>query len=490
MPVRRGHRKKKVPWVPTTIVSGLGSDTNQFPFLHLFDPLEEELETISENDEGTSSTDESAASMASMDEEEASLELDPKSTHPDQLLTSISGEPQPSILQLEATQVFPNLQSLDLGQGASSSSAMNPNPEVNISLNEVNSSPNPNFPSIGVESLPPDPEIGLNPAPPPISNFKGNWSQLFADNRKPIEDFMLKKVHFAPTDGCLDFSDESLASNLLFEAPFCLIGYFFGNFPGVEALRQLCDSWYPGITFNLHNSGWILFRFPSEAQLLAVLHKGPIVVRGQILIIRRMPPFFNFAKEGRSLMPIWVVLPNIPLQLMRRECLEVIGSQIGTPIMTDKLTHTLERVSFARMLVEVDLSQPMISDIVIKLPGNIIHTQLIKYEKRPLFCSQCWSIGHDASKCNKMQSPFPSTTTQHAWNPKPHRKKSVWQRVPVDKQKAPVSLPANESKDPTSLPRNSSNVSPERLTSSIAHESAEPVLTTALIEEIPNASVQ
>ncbi|GAB2279418.1 hypothetical protein Dimus_039351 [Dionaea muscipula] len=204
-----------------------------------------------------------------------------------------------------------NLNSSDLGQGASSSTE-NPNPEANMPFIEEKSCPNPSS-SLEAEHPLSEPVTGMHLEPPTTSTFKGNWSKLFADNRKPIEEFMLKKVQFESTDGCLDFSDESLAANFIFEAPFCLIGYFFGNFPGVEALRQLCDSWFHGITFNLHNSGWILFRFPSEAQLLSVLHKGPIVLRGQILIIRRMPPFFNFAKEGRSLMPIWVVLQNIPL---------------------------------------------------------------------------------------------------------------------------------------------------------------------------------
>ncbi|GAB2303237.1 hypothetical protein Dimus_038446 [Dionaea muscipula] len=103
MPVRRAH-EEDFPWVPTTIVSGLGSDSIQFPFLHLFDPLDEELETISEKDEGTSSADESAASMDSMDEEEASLELDSEIPLPEHMLHKNFVGLQSSILQLEANQ--------------------------------------------------------------------------------------------------------------------------------------------------------------------------------------------------------------------------------------------------------------------------------------------------------------------------------------------------------------------------------------------------
>ncbi|GAB2265866.1 hypothetical protein Dimus_000897 [Dionaea muscipula] len=100
--------------------------------------------------------------------------------------------------------------------------------------------------------------------------FKGQCNQLFADNRKPRDDFKLKKVQFQSTDGFLDFSSESIADKYMFEAPYCLIGYFFGSFPGISALRRLCDSCFPDITFCLHNSGWIIFRFPEESQLLQI----------------------------------------------------------------------------------------------------------------------------------------------------------------------------------------------------------------------------
>ncbi|GAB2290253.1 hypothetical protein Dimus_024535 [Dionaea muscipula] len=41
-----------------------------------------------------------------------------------------------------------------------------------------------------------DPGVDGNHDPPPFNNFKGQWSHLFADNRKPIEDFLLEKHVF------------------------------------------------------------------------------------------------------------------------------------------------------------------------------------------------------------------------------------------------------------------------------------------------------
>ncbi|GAB2268638.1 hypothetical protein Dimus_003591, partial [Dionaea muscipula] len=91
-------------------------------------------------------------------------------------------------------------------------------------------------------------------------------------------------------------------------------------------------------------------------------------------------------------------------------------------------------------------------------------------------------------KCNKMQPTFSSTTTQHAWNPKPQKKKTVWQRVSIDKQKTPVTISAHDNGEPISLPTNSSDLSPQRPTPSLAHECTESVLTTTVIETNSNVS--
>ncbi|GAB2302585.1 hypothetical protein Dimus_036590, partial [Dionaea muscipula] len=201
------------------------------------------------------------------------------------------------------------------------------------------------------------------------------------------------------------------------------------------------------------------FGFPQESTLLQVMQQSTYVLSGQILIIRRMPPFFDFAKEGRSLMPIWVILPNIPLKMMRREFLQVLGSQIGTPIMTDKLTHTMERVSFARMLIEIDLAKPIITEIPIKLPGNIIHIQQIKYEKRPHFCSSCWSIGHISSNCSIANKKTTVTApSQHIWKPKIHKKQYAWQRVPVKNQNADKLDDAQQHKLHVPIPQSSTGL--------------------------------
>ncbi|GAB2272981.1 hypothetical protein Dimus_007795 [Dionaea muscipula] len=266
-----GRRKKKKYFIPsselTPIVVGMNSDASYGSSDGAdegspapLETLEEENELISENDSCPSSKADPEASDVYIDDVVAVLDdrgvLD-SSIHLDSSATAHQASPNSSIPASPLLNI-------------ASSSKFNPRIHDSSSIENVNSICEIDLPD-GTEPhapIPPDHAAAKGDMNLPSSNFKGKWSSLFANNRKPIEDYMLKKMDVQASEGCLDFSDASLATKFMFDPPLCLIGYFFGNFPGVAALRRLCDTWAPGIIFNLHNSGWIVFRFPQEAQLL------------------------------------------------------------------------------------------------------------------------------------------------------------------------------------------------------------------------------
>lgn len=47
---------------------------------------------------------------------------------------------------------------------------------------------------------------------------------------------------------------------------------------------------------------------------------------------------------------------------------------------TDKLTKTLDRISFARILVEIDIAKELVRSIEIELPSGKVINQPIHYE--------------------------------------------------------------------------------------------------------------
>ncbi|KAL0287981.1 UNVERIFIED_CONTAM: hypothetical protein Sradi_7112700 [Sesamum radiatum] len=69
---------------------------------------------------------------------------------------------------------------------------------------------------------------------------------------------------------------------------------------------------------------------------------------------------FWFSEDDISLTPVWATLPSLPLECWNPNALSKIGSKLGNPMAMDSLTMNMERISYARILVEVDASKELI----------------------------------------------------------------------------------------------------------------------------------
>lgn len=85
------------------------------------------------------------------------------------------------------------------------------------------------------------------------------------------------------------------------------------------------------------------------------------------LFLKHMPRCFLFAEDGRHVPP-WVQIHGLQPDCWSQRVLSLIGSKIGRPLYTDKLTRTRERISFARLLVEVDVTRQRVHEVSVALP--------------------------------------------------------------------------------------------------------------------------
>ena len=183
---------------------------------------------------------------------------------------------------------------------------------------------------------------------------------------------------------------------------YCLIGYVAGKFPGYASLLQFISKHWPHTArFTMHDSGWLIFAFNSELAMLETLSAGPYFVFGRPLILKIMPEFFDFQANDMTKLPTLVKLPNLPLRCWTPLCLSKIGNMIGKPIHCDIPTTTMSRLSYARLLVEVDLLQELPNAIQVVLPNGTPLSQQVTYESLPKFCKRCRVIGHSANTCNR-----------------------------------------------------------------------------------------
>ncbi|XP_058755572.1 uncharacterized protein LOC131628769 [Vicia villosa] len=121
---------------------------------------------------------------------------------------------------------------------------------------------------------------------------------------------------------------------------------------------------------------------------------------------------------------IWVRFFGLPQEYWRPQILFAITSSVGTPICIDSAASKsrVERTFgyFVRVLVDMDLSQPLNHNVLVEREGFAFFTD-ISYENLPEFCFHCRKTGHNSIDCKllhkmpqavaKPSKPIPQKTT-------------------------------------------------------------------------------
>lgn len=82
-------------------------------------------------------------------------------------------------------------------------------------------------------------------------------------------------------------------------------------------------------------------------------------------MLKYMPQFFDFGDDEASLVPAWINLPGLPIDCWSSEGISIIASLVGKPMYTNKHTKTVDRMSSARILVELDVSKELVRSVEI-----------------------------------------------------------------------------------------------------------------------------
>lgn len=83
------------------------------------------------------------------------------------------------------------------------------------------------------------------------------------------------------------------------------------------------------------------------------------------MLLRDWKPYFNLKKDMLRTVPIWVRLPQLALYLWGKRSLSKIVSALGTPLVTDECTTNRLRVSYACILMEIDITRTLSEEITI-----------------------------------------------------------------------------------------------------------------------------
>ncbi|KAM3305836.1 putative protein isoform X2 [Capsicum chacoense] len=78
--------------------------------------------------------------------------------------------------------------------------------------------------------------------------------------------------------------------------------------------------------------------------------------------------------------------------------LSKLASAVGRSLHTDSFTTSMERISYARILIELDVSQPFVEKIDLATPYGEFQ-QTVEYDWIPKFYKHCMKFGHCSKDC-------------------------------------------------------------------------------------------
>jgi len=96
-----------------------------------------------------------------------------------------------------------------------------------------------------------------------------------------------------------------------------------------------------------------------------------------------------------------VCLLHLPQEYWRRKTLYEIASSIGTPLTIDEATQNRRFGLYARVLVDVDLSEKIFDSVMVEREGLAFPVS-VQFERQPHYCAHCKLLGHSIQNCMKI----------------------------------------------------------------------------------------
>ncbi|GLT62645.1 hypothetical protein SLA2020_352640 [Shorea laevis] len=145
--------------------------------------------------------------------------------------------------------------------------------------------------------------------------------------------------------------------------------------------------------------GYFIVRFATPEDCSMALIGGPYKFFNHYLAVQPWEPGFQPARAKAPKTAVWVKLHGVPSMCYQEAIVLYLASKLGKPIKVDSITLLGTREKFARVCIEVDLSQqlPSLVDLDLEeLPQSLI---MVEYEGLHKICFHCGEFGHTEETC-------------------------------------------------------------------------------------------
>lgn len=231
--------------------------------------------------------------------------------------------------------------------------------------------------------------------PPP----KRDWVSVVQGNRDVSNGWKLK--YDPPEKGVVKITAAERAEvEQVWEK--ALVGYVLEGKPRYMEMNNFARRrWrdYQVTRVTMLHEGIYLYEFQTKEMKQAVLEKKWFY-NDRPLILRPWSANLNLKEIDVKKVPVWVQFTNMPLDLWSSSIVQKMASCIGTPLASDKLTANRDRLSFARVLIDVEIKDSLPRSIPVEMDDGSIYRQPIYFEWRPERWVKCKKYGHGSAVCN------------------------------------------------------------------------------------------
>lgn len=181
----------------------------------------------------------------------------------------------------------------------------------------------------------------------------------------------------------------------------------------IDVMKKAWSS-RKNVTAREWKKNFFVFGFENAADRDWVLSQQPWHFDNYLFAVAPLDGSQQPSNVSISRCSFWLRTYDLPLHCMRTNIIRALGQKVGT--VEDIDTHINYSGSFARLKVNLDITEPLLRGLTVAFEGKKLWIPL-KYESLPIYCFNCGIIGHQSRKCDMHRSENKSSFEELRYGP-------------------------------------------------------------------------
>ncbi|KAG5376133.1 hypothetical protein IGI04_040729 [Brassica rapa subsp. trilocularis] len=253
----------------------------------------------------------------------------------------------------------------------------------------------------GSSPPPGDPDLPKSPAK--------SYSQAAMSGSRVLEEKFSNVIRYSPVAdlqggvASVDLPEELLSDSKPLWSAY-IVGHFMGDAPHIGKVHAIVNRiWsFPDrpakIDAQFISPRTVLFRIDHPQLKERVLKRTFWHIADIPIVVREWSPKTASAQPDLTAVPLWVDLQGVPDHLFSHNGLTFFGDTIGHTVKLHPNTERCVRLDVARLLVVMNLEEPLPASINVRGSGEVIS---VSYPWLPPRCLGCQKWGHTDKTCSK-----------------------------------------------------------------------------------------